>query len=142
VKGATNEIPVSKETRIIFCSRTHSQLTQFVKELRRVRPPPSFISLSEKEVDKGMPRDDEIVKHLCLGSRKNLCINPKVSRLGSVAAINEKCLDLQKPGVADEQKCPFIPKKDNPDLAESFRDHALAEIHDIEDLGHLGQSCH
>lgn len=141
VKGVANEIQASKETKIIFCSRTHSQLTQFVKELRRVKPPPSIISLNEKDIDKSpSPLDEEIVKHLCLGSRKNLCINPKVSRLGLTAAINERCLDLQKPGVPDVQKCGFLPKKDNEDLVATFRDHALAEIHDIEDLGNLGRN--
>lgn len=42
--------------KIYFCSRTHSQLSQFVKELRKTK----FA--------------DE-VKVVCLGSRKNFCIN-------------------------------------------------------------------
>ncbi|ERF76442.1 hypothetical protein EPUS_07322 [Endocarpon pusillum Z07020] len=140
VKRTVEQISASKETRIIFCSRTHSQLTQFVNELRRVKPPLSITSLDENGLGESSPPQEEVVKHLCLGSRKNLCINHKVSRLGSVAAINERCLDLQKPGVPEERKCPFLPKKDNEDLIDSFRDHALAEVYDIEDLSNIGRS--
>lgn len=43
--------------KIYFASRTHSQLSQFVKEFRRTK------FASELNV-------------VCLGSRKNLCINP------------------------------------------------------------------
>lgn len=42
--------------KIYFCSRTHSQLSQFMKELRKTK----FASE---------------LKVVCLGSRKNLCIN-------------------------------------------------------------------
>ncbi|KAK4374764.1 hypothetical protein RND71_005441 [Anisodus tanguticus] len=42
--------------KIYFCSRTHSQLSQFIKELRKTK----FA--------------DE-VNVVCLGSRKNFCIN-------------------------------------------------------------------
>lgn len=47
-----------EETRlkIYFCSRTHSQLSQFIKELRKTK----FASE---------------LKVVCLGSRKNFCIN-------------------------------------------------------------------
>ena len=50
------------------------------------------------------PTDDpesarEQVKHLSLGSRKNLCINPKVTKLNSATAINERCLEMQQSGI-------------------------------------------
>ncbi|MCD7457171.1 hypothetical protein HAX54_034377 [Datura stramonium] len=63
--------------KIYFCSRTHSQLSQFIKELRKTK----FA--------------DE-VKVVCLGSRKNFCINQEVLKLGSSTQINERCLELQK----------------------------------------------
>lgn len=47
-----------KRPQIIFCSRTHSQLSQFVGELHRT---PFGESLSL----------------VALGSRKQLCINPQ-----------------------------------------------------------------
>jgi chromosome transmission fidelity protein 1 len=74
-----------------------------------------------------------------LGSRKNLCINPKVNKLNSVTAINERCAELQKSGTAQKHKCSFLPNKENQTLVNDFRDHALATLRDIEDMGALGK---
>ncbi|KAF2858889.1 DNA repair helicase [Piedraia hortae CBS 480.64] len=118
------------ELKIFVCSRTHSQLSQFVGELQRVRLPP------------GLPDDEkttEDLKHLSLGSRQNLCINPKVVKLDKPTAINERCIELQKPGIPTDEKCPFLPGKDNQDLVLDFRDHALARVRDIEDAAGLGR---
>ncbi|KZM25286.1 RNA helicase [Ascochyta rabiei] len=128
---------VLDETKIFFCSRTHSQLTQFSNELARVKMPPALL-LDDKSDSADVGEFTEDVKHLTLGSRKNLCINPKVSRLGNATAINERCLELQK-STSSESKCPALPTKDNEALLNDFRDHALARIHDIEDLGALGK---
>ncbi len=128
----------SDETKIIFCSRTHSQLTQFVNELRRVTPPPSM----DPPEETNQTGEDvlEVVKHLSLGSRKSLCINRKVSQLKTPTAVNERCLELQKPGTSQESKCSFLPSKDDRGLVEGFRNNALAKIRDIEDLANLGRS--
>jgi chromosome transmission fidelity protein 1 len=56
-----------------------------------------------------------------------------------VTSINERCLELQQPSTANEQKCAFLPNKDNQTLVNDFRDHALATIRDIEDMGSLGK---
>lgn len=82
---------------------------------------------------------EERVKHISLGSRKNLCINPKVSSLENATAINERCLELQQPGVRAEQKCPFLPSKEDEALSLQFRDHTLATVKDIEDIGRVGK---
>ena len=63
--------------KVIFASRTHSQLSQFVKELQKTEFASKITSTS-------------------LGSRQNLCINPEVTRLKSLSLMNERCLDLQK----------------------------------------------
>ena len=91
--------------------------------------------------DENLNSEPEIedIRHLTLGSRKNLCINPAVHKLNSVAAINERCLELQQAGAAQEHKCPFLPNKDNQPLVNTFRDHALASLRDIEDMGALGK---
>ena len=120
------------ELKIFFCSRTHSQLSQFVGELQRIRLPSGL-----------PPEDGEIVateelKHLTLGSRKNLCINSEVNRLGSQTAINERCMELQQSKTPADHKCPHLPNKENEDLVLDFRDHALATIRDIEDLAGVG----
>jgi chromosome transmission fidelity protein 1 len=121
------------ETKIFFCSRTHSQLSQFTSELRRVEIPPAIAS-DEPDVDVLV----EDVKHITLGSRKNLCINDKVSRLGNATAINERCVELQQ-AKSVEGRCPHMPSKESQTLLTDFRDHALAKVRDIEDLGVLGK---
>ncbi|XWS20301.1 hypothetical protein CRYUN_Cryun31cG0088700 [Craigia yunnanensis] len=63
--------------KVYFCSRTHSQLSQFIKELRK--------TVFSNEMNT-----------VSLGSRKNFCINEKVLRLGNSTLINGSCLELQK----------------------------------------------
>ena len=125
------------ETKIIFCSRTHSQLTQFVGELRQVKPPSSVGS--DMNAPSSGQEIEELVKHLSLGSRKNLCINPRVSRLKTTSEINERCLELQKPGTSKATRCSLMPSKDNRGLVERFRDNVLAQVQDIEDIASLGR---
>ncbi|KAF2495071.1 DNA repair helicase [Lophium mytilinum] len=137
---ATDDLP--DELKIFYCSRTHSQLTQFSSELKRVKMPPAIDPEDGHETscsgDNPSAATEEF-KHLTLGSRKNLCINPKVKSLGNATAINERCLDLQKSGVSVERKCAFLPTKETEAVVNDFRDHALAKIRDIEDLGVLGK---
>lgn len=134
-----NDDDEDKSVKIFYCSRTHSQLSQFAGELRRV----GFPSSIPNDPDSGGPDElsklEERVKHLSLGSRKNLCINPKVRALENSTAINEKCLDLQQSGVAADKKCSFLPSKDDEALVLQFRDHALATVKDIEDIGKVGK---
>ena len=61
--------------QILFCSRTHSQLSQFIKELSKT-------SFSEDVTAAGM------------GARTNLCINKTVLAHKNSNAINEACLDM------------------------------------------------
>ena len=63
--------------QILFCSRTHSQLSQIISEVRQT-------SYSED------------LRVVSLGSRMNLCVNEAVKKLGTLNRINDKCLDLQK----------------------------------------------
>jgi chromosome transmission fidelity protein 1 len=134
----TEEDP-DDEVKIFFCSRTHSQLSQFAGELRRVTFPSSIPTDLDPESKDDISKLEERVRHLSLGSRKNLCINPQVRALENNTAINEKCLDLQQAGVAADKKCKFIPSKDDEALALEFRDHALATVKDIEDIGQVGK---
>lgn len=119
---ALRDFPVS--TKIYFASRTHSQLSQFAKEVGKVRFP-SAVST----------KGDEPVRMITLASRKNLCINSKVSKLYP-EALNEACLELQDSKTPPNKRCRFLPKDESKKL--DFRDHALASIQDIEDLVHLG----
>lgn len=119
-------LPPSCPHPIYFTSRTHSQLSQFAEQLRLTSFDTSLAVVPEK------------TKFLPLGSRKQLCINPKVSNLASLAAINDACVDLQK---KKEHKCEYYPLEDNSrpsGLVRQFMDYSYSKIHDIEDLGNLG----
>ncbi|KAI0880886.1 DNA repair helicase [Annulohypoxylon maeteangense] len=125
------------EVKIYYTSRTHSQLTQFISELRRPTFPASLPgSLKGDDHDS----ESEDIKHLPLSSRQRLCINPSVSRLSSLAAINDRCSELQQSKSKD--RCQFVPNADNLNLTHQFRDNALATLPDIEDLFELGKKLH
>ncbi|KAF6164159.1 hypothetical protein GIB67_010129 [Kingdonia uniflora] len=130
------EVGEEEGFKVYFCSRTHSQLSQFVKELRRTK------FGSELNV-------------LSLGSRKNLCINEEVLKLGNATRINERCLELQKnkkqvvskikiQGVGEKMHrtkassgCPMLRKLK---LQKQFRTEVSQnDALDIEDLVHLGK---
>ena len=137
--SADEEEEVEQTVKIFFCSRTHSQLSQFVSELRRVKLPPAESSSRCADAQSGKGEMTEEIKHLSLGSRKNLCINPQVAKLGHQTAINERCIELQQGKAAENRRCEFLPTKENEPLVHQFRDHALAQVRDIEDLGVLGK---
>lgn len=111
--------------KIYFASRTHSQLRQFASQLRLPVFPPSLPSVKS-----------ESIKHLALGSRKQLCINPRINRLTSTDAINDACKDLLQ---SDKGGCNFKQNINN-QLQKEFRDRSFTSIHDIEDLAILGQA--
>ncbi|XP_065058183.1 ATP-dependent DNA helicase DDX11-like [Rhopilema esculentum] len=115
--------------KIFYCSRTHSQLAQFVNEVKK--------SPFGKEV-----------KVVSLGSRQNLCINEQVQNLRSNHRINERCLELQrlkndKKANKERKKrrkligngCKYYQKKKMKD----FVDNVFVDVHDIEQLVQLGQ---
>jgi len=131
------DLEAEDELKIYFCSRTHSQLSQFVNELKRIDLPAAIPAVQE-EIKKKDKLHEEL-KHLSLGARKNLCINSKVSSLKSATAINERCLELQDAKTPKEKKCPFVPNKESEGTVLDFQHHALAKIRDIEDLGSLGK---
>ncbi|KAK0724911.1 DNA repair helicase [Lasiosphaeris hirsuta] len=126
-----------KSRSIFYTSRTHSQLTQFIAELRRPAFPPSLPSelLSSKSDQEDAPTK-EAVKQLPLSSRQKLCINPSVSRLGSLSAINDRCTELQLS--KSKNKCAFMPNPDNLKQAHQFRDTVMATVPDIEDMHRIG----
>ncbi|KAJ6111623.1 Helicase-like DEXD box c2 type [Penicillium sp. IBT 18751x] len=138
--GKQNEDDEAEEpVKIFYCSRTHSQLSQFVGELRRITFPSSIPNAPDAAGKDDLAMLEERTKHLSLGSRKNLCINDKVRALENNTAINERCLDLQQSGVAADKKCSYLPSKEDEALLLQFRDHALATVKDIEDIGKVGK---
>lgn len=80
--GDSSDEDAAAPTQVIFCSRTHSQLTQVVGELNST----SF----------GGP--EGTVNAIAIASRAQLCVNPEVRSVGvSNARLNERCLELGKP---------------------------------------------
>lgn len=65
--------------QIIYCSRTHSQLSQFVNEIKKT----NFSKEYNLEI-------------ITLGSRKQLCIHPRISNYKSSNSMNDACLELQE----------------------------------------------
>lgn len=126
--------------QIIYCSRTHSQISQFVGEIKK------------------SPFSN--VRCITLGSRKTMCINDSVRQLQSDAAMSERCLELQKSKsksasstttataaetgeklkksktLAAKVPCSFRRKRDEPMAA----DKALSTVRDIEELAELGKA--
>lgn len=141
--------PGEEKITIFFTSRTHSQLSQFSEQLNLTQFPSS--------VD-GM-KFHEKVKYLPMGSRKQLCINPRVSKLQNTSLINEACLDLQKKqkqpsgskNAKDEKqqhnkKCCTYYQNYQDDLRNAggettgkVRDLVFSKIQDIEDLNKIGR---
>ncbi|XP_061061918.1 ATP-dependent DNA helicase DDX11 isoform X2 [Eubalaena glacialis] len=141
-KGSTSGVDADEDdleeehvTKIYYCSRTHSQLAQFVHEVQK----------------SPFGKDTRLVS---LGSRQNLCVNEDVRKLGSVQLINDRCVELQrskheKKSIVEEEKpgrrrrlepratCPFYSHKQ----LQLLRDEVLVEVKDIEQLVALGKEA-
>ncbi|XP_050068650.1 ATP-dependent DNA helicase DDX11 [Anopheles maculipalpis] len=120
-----------RPVQVIYCSRTHSQLSQVVNEVK------------ETEHAKDL-------RLVSLASRQNLCINPEVRKLKTNTLINERCLELLKKGGKSKpddegrstkkrrklaQSCPYY----NQRAIEGLKNGILFEVPDIEDLVKAGK---
>jgi chromosome transmission fidelity protein 1 len=127
---------------VYFASRTHSQLSQFVAELRKTAFAEGPRKGAESTIDSQKGATDHShqrpVRLIPLGSRQNLCINDEVRRKsgGSNEAIGDLCLELQKSSSSGQAKgkgaegkkdkrCPYLPPADEPGKLNDFRDRAL-----------------
>ena len=109
--------PGSGSRKIVYAARTHSQLSQFVNELRRT----GFSG----------------IRVVALGGRKVLCGNSDVNRPGrSEQAVNDACLDLKKDKISS---CPLL--SSNEGIA-TLALHTLAQPSDIEEAAALGEASH
>lgn len=113
VESDDEDIPPS--IQIIYSSRTHSQLAQFVHELKKTNYADA--------------------RCVTLGSRRNLCIHDKVLELKSNTRINDACKDLQSG--PESARCPYLLK--NSSQLQEFADQTHAVIRDIEELSVLGR---
>ncbi|KAK1575989.1 hypothetical protein Q3G72_009915 [Acer saccharum] len=130
-----------EKLKVYFCSRTHSQLSQFIKELQKT------VFASE-------------IRVVCLGSRKIFCINEEVLKLGNSTRINERCLELQKNKnkeiskiknlgakgrVRQTKACSGCPMLKDHKLQKQFRskisEQGALDIEDLVQLGKNMQTC-
>lgn len=96
--------------KLYYCSRTHTQLSQFASEVRKI--------------NQLLPQPVSLV---VLGSRQQLCINEDVRQKPS-HLLNDACLDLND----TKAKCPF---NNSSGRVEWLADYALqTSIPDLEDL--------
>lgn len=118
---------VQRYSKIFFCSRTHSQLTQVLNEIKGT-------NFGAK------------IRLATLASRGSYCVNEDVRKGASQAVINERCLDLKKNSSISNQSevpnkksrkgaCPYYSKE----KIENLREEILTEVRDIEDLVSLGK---
>lgn len=104
--NAVEEEEPETTPKIFYVSRTHSQLSQFVAELRKTK---FGKQIKIRQLDengssvegKQKDLDWEPVRTVSLGSRKQMCINEAVQKIGKRAgteAMNERCRELAKGG--------------------------------------------
>uniref|UniRef100_A0A3Q2W0Q9 DEAD/H (Asp-Glu-Ala-Asp/His) box helicase 11 n=1 Tax=Haplochromis burtoni TaxID=8153 RepID=A0A3Q2W0Q9_HAPBU len=132
-KDEDDELVEEHVTKIYYCSRTHSQLAQFVHEVQK----------------SPFSKDISVVT---LGSRQNLCINEEVRRLGSIQRINDRCMEMQKNKHEKHHHEEGVKRKRGPaksvcpynkaSALQQMRDVVLGAVHDIEQLLKLGRETH
>lgn len=131
----TDESEKYRPVQIFFCSRTHSQLSQIVGEVKS--------TIYKKDL-----------RSVSLASRQNYCINKSVMKLKNGSLINEQCLELQKSQSKKKKECnenlrkrqrtaskscPFYKRN-----IEAMKYLSLSKVMDIEELVKAGieeKSC-
>lgn len=99
--------------KVFYCSRTHSQLSQFINEVKKTKYADPLMIVP-------------------LGSRANFCINPLVNRSTNINIVNDKCAELHK----SKTKCQMSAHSRLEELSEDV----LAKVQDIEDIVSKGKS--
>lgn len=102
--------------KIIYSSRTHSQLSQVVQELKRSSYNDVFA--------------------VVLGSRDQLCLHPEVSKLQS----NSEKLNSCKSRITNHT-CPFNLNLDNKLLAKDYQENPVLDIEDLITAGKKNTCC-
>ncbi|EPY26516.1 regulator of telomere elongation helicase 1 [Angomonas deanei] len=103
-----------RKRQVIYCSRTHSQLSQVIRELKKT-------SYAEK------------VSMSVLGSREHMCVNSEVLRLPSAQSQQSLCNSLRA-----DKACRFYRSVQNKKVVELPLE---VQVHDIEDLKVDAKKC-
>ncbi|KPI87719.1 putative helicase [Leptomonas seymouri] len=100
--------------KVVYCSRTHAQLTQVVRELKRTEYGKRFAMA-------------------LLGSREHMCVNSEVIRLPSAQAQQAMCTALRA-----DRSCRFFRGLQSAAAGESLLP-VTCTVHDMEDLVREGR---
>ncbi|KAH9598921.1 DEAD2 [Trypanosoma melophagium] len=103
-------------TKVMYCSRTHAQLSQVIRELKRTRYGNIF-SMS------------------ILGSREHMCVHPQVLNLRSAHAQQSMCNTLR-----EEKNCRYYRGFQSRSSQIAIESNDMG-VHDMEDLVSNGRSC-
>lgn len=117
------DLGLENSTKIYFSSRTHSQLSQFSGQLSLTEFESSLGDLTER------------TKYLPMGSRKQLCVHPRISKMNNLESINDACSDLNKNGI----NCEFLCNSRQETIQRQFNEYSHTKIHDVQDLKLLGE---
>ncbi|KAF8650145.1 hypothetical protein AX16_005380 [Volvariella volvacea WC 439] len=155
VEGKSASNPYQQEaeptcTKVYYASRTHSQLSQVLPELQRLKLV-RYVQSHHKAADENnaqSKRKAEVLeaedvpepcaRTVALGSRKQLCVNDQLRARSR--DLDEACRELL--GEKGEKRCEFLPQIDEEDRMLDFRDQILATPKDIEDLAEAGRIAH
>ncbi|KAL0960811.1 hypothetical protein HGRIS_005830 [Hohenbuehelia grisea] len=137
-------------TKIFYASRTHSQLTQVIPELKKLKlrvldpkPPtakseqPFSLPLKRPVEDDCDPEAVSYTRTVSLGSRKQLCINDDLRKKRK--DLDEGCRELLD--AKGDKRCPFLPLPKEASELNDLRDEILASPKDIEDLANAGRTA-
>ncbi len=164
---ASGRVPVEEQeptcTKIYYASRTHSQLSQVLPELQKLKIP--VRNLHSADTDATIPWDasrkrpleigDEhelqspCSRTVSLGSRKQLCINDELRAVSR--DLDESCREmlngkrllvsfprlLNVSSESDEKRCPYLPPTGDEERMLDFRDQILVRAIFRAELFHL-----
>lgn len=110
--------------KIIYCSRTHSQLNQVIDELKKTK------FFTDTKIDTVLNFATSTA------SRNYLCIN-KTIRNNTGLVINDACNDL----ITSVDGCPYFNKHKDSAFSDHLKSMASKKILDIEDILKSGSSA-
>ncbi|CAB9497069.1 helicase CHL1 [Seminavis robusta] len=111
--------------KIIYAARTHSQLSQFVGELKRTTW-------------------GETTRVVALGGRQLLCGNTALKKKHPTGEANltEACLDLKKESSGKTKRTKGCPLLESKEAVATLGMHLLTTPTDIEDAARMGKASH
>lgn len=141
-----------RTVRIIFATRTHSQLAQFVQELQKTSfNPPSLAEANaqlkaQSFASDGEPEETALQNTpfsvVLFGSRKQTCVNDEVRNLGTASAISERCHELTErteTGGGKRKRNHAGCVYHDAETERVLSDRLLIGAHEIEDVSRMGK---